>query len=76
MYKGELYDVPKEVVDKMLERQVEQGNPESIAVFEKEIIADKDGGGFDWSDTKEDHDFWEAVLMENNFDLFFTVYPM
>lgn len=75
MYQGELHDVPKEVVDKMLERQVEQGNPESIAVFEKEIIADKDGGGFDWSDTEEDLDFWEAVLMENNFDFFFKVYP-
>lgn len=75
MYNGELFGVPEEVVAKMLERQVEQGNPKSVAVFEKEIIANKDGGGFNWDDTEEGLDFWVRVLMENNFDFFFNVYP-
>lgn len=75
MYKGELFGFPEEVVAKMLERQVEQGNPKNVKVFEKEIISDRSEGGFDWSDTEEDVDFWKTVIMEENFDFFFEVYP-
>lgn len=78
MYKGELEDFPKEVVDKMLHHQVQQGHPRNIKIFEEDNFANRDLGGFDWSLTveyDEDDNFWNEVINKRNFDLFFSVYP-
>lgn len=74
-YSGELKGFPTEVVEKMLERQVDQGNKPKVKVFEKCISADIDGGGFSWINTIEGHDFWNSVLCLQNFDIFFEKYP-
>lgn len=66
---------PPEIVSKMLERQVEQGNPMDVSVFESHPTADKEIWGFDWLLTEEDADFWESVIMDENFDLFFEKCP-
>jgi hypothetical protein len=68
--KGDLIDVPIEVIAKMLERQVEQGNKEDVSVFENSI-----NGGFDWDKSKEGKQFWTEVLMYDNFNHFFEKYP-
>ena len=75
VYKGDIKGFPKEVVDKMLERQVEQDNFRDVSVFERERrygIMDK---GFDWEQSNEGYLFWEEVLDNKNFDVFFKLYP-
>lgn len=74
-YKGQIAEFPKEVVEKMLERQVEQGNTKSIELFE--IRANRGGskGGFSWDETPEGYSFWKNVIEFKNFDYFFERYP-
>lgn len=66
--------LPKEVVDRMLEEQVRQGNKKDIGVFENFITAGKNSGGFNWHNTIEGHYFWRRTTL-GNFDLFFEKYP-
>jgi hypothetical protein len=63
--------LPKEIQERMLECQIEQGNLRNADVFIKEILSTADQGGFYWRDTMEGWDFWAKVLIENNQDLFF-----
>jgi len=74
MYKGQLEGFPKEIVEKMLERQVEQGNKRDVSVFGKNKCANKEEGGFDWL-YERDLFSWSDVLIGKNFDLFFKRYP-
>ena len=75
MYKGQIKGFPQEVVEKMLERQVEQGNKRDITVFEKESWTSAANSGFTWCSTVEDDDFWTDVIGYKKFDLFFEKYP-
>jgi len=68
--------LPKEIQDKMLERQAEQNNGfADSTVFIKDVESYVDDGGFSWSETREEGDFWENVLSYENFDRFYQVYP-
>lgn len=71
--KGELEGFPKEVIAKMLEEQVKQGNKEDIEVFEQCSTAVKDIGGFNWGGSELGGD-WDGVTSKN-FNLFFAKYP-
>lgn len=72
---GQIKDYPIEVVEKMIEEQVKQGNCPNVEVFQNNISADVSDGGFTWSQTDEDEDFWWDVIDGGNFDLFFEKYP-
>lgn len=74
MYKGQLTGFPEEVVEKMLDSQVLYGNPRNAIVFEENIYA---GGntGFDWEETTEGWVFWNDVIYNKSFDVFFKRYP-
>lgn len=72
---GEIEGLPIEVVKKMLERQVEQGNEENIEVFQNYRTCMKSMGGFNWDDTIEKGEFWKAVLCYDLFSLFFQKHP-
>jgi hypothetical protein len=74
-FAGELAGFPCEVVDRMLECQQEQGNPASVRAFELDTTAAGYEGGFRWADSAEGQDFWQEVIDERNFDLFFERYP-
>jgi hypothetical protein len=74
-YKNELKGFPQEIIDKMVERQVEQGNKPNPDVFDKNIRADEFRGGFNWHETSEYSPFWADVLEDKKFDLFFQKYP-
>lgn len=74
-FNGDLKGFPEEVVEKMLERQVEQGNPRDVAVFEKEKLSGKYQGGFDWYSTTESDTFWRRIIEFESFDTFFERYP-
>ena len=71
--KGDIEGFPPEIVELMLTRQVEQGQKKDITVFQEARSASYDG--FTWADTIEKHDFWNAVIDGENFDLFFEKYP-
>ncbi len=73
--KGQLKGFPPEVVEKMLEYQVAQGNPRNVAVFEGWVVASKRQFGFAWDDTPEGFLFWKKVIKDENFELFFNKYP-
>lgn len=71
--KGDLHGFPLEIIDKMIERQVEQGNTPDVSVFESYRY---DGSyGFSWFKTQERHSFWRSVIEGRNFDVFFEKYP-
>lgn len=72
---GKIKDFPIEVVEKMIEEQVRQGNCPNVEVFQKDATFDVEDGGFDWNKTDDDMDFWEEVITERNFELFFEKYP-
>lgn len=67
--------LPLEILDKMIEYQIEQGNEASIKVFEDDIEACKATGGFDWETTKEGSKFWSLIIRVFEHDTFFYKYP-
>ena len=72
---GDIKGFPIETVQKMIERQVEQGNKADVSVFQKNCCATKEHYGFNWWETIEGVDFWSDVLDFINFDVFFEKYP-
>ena len=72
---GDIKDFPIEVVEKMIEEQVKQGNCPNVKVFQNYVTADVDDDGFSWWNTDDGNDFWLEVIDECNFDLFFEKYP-
>lgn len=65
---------PIEVVQRMVDCQVEQGNKADVSVFQRERCASKAMGGFDWPMTKEGGPFWHTIYTRT-FDEFFEMYP-
>ena len=75
---GDIKGFPIEVVQKMIERQVEQGNPADVTIFQRGKCSNKSSGGFNWSDTPEfrqKYFLWVDIIDYKNFDLFFKKYP-
>ena len=72
---GRIQFFPIEVVEKMVEEQVRQGNKADVTVFQRCAIAGADVGGFDWCATKDSAFFWVDVINGNNFEKFFEKYP-
>lgn len=64
-----------EVVEKMIEEQVKQGNQPNIEVFQNNNTMNAVYGGFDWDKTDDGVEFWSEVIVNDNFDLFFERYP-
>ena len=72
---GEIKDLPIEVVQKMVEEQVRQGNKADVGVFQKCTDSDKKHGGFEWEDTEDGFEFWAMFVLYKEFDEFFEKYP-
>jgi len=68
-------ELPLEIQEKMLQRQVEQGNPRDPSVFEKQIDANIEEGGFDWYKTYEGSRFWAYIIWDVTTGHFYTLYP-
>lgn len=69
-------ELPAEVLNRMLELQVKQGNPRNSEVFKYCIDADSALKGFDWYKSEERYFFWEDVLLKGNLNTFYTKYPI
>ena len=72
---GGIKNFPIEVVEKMVEEQVSQGCQPDVEAFQQYPSADVSDGGFNWGDSIDGNDFWEEVIGEDNFELFFEKYP-
>jgi hypothetical protein len=72
---GNIKNFPIEVVEKMVEEQVRQGNKANVKVFQKYRVADSRQGGFCWDRTDDGSIFWHCVIMNEYFDVFFEKYP-
>ena len=72
---GQLEGFPIDVVQKMVERQVEQRNPADVTVFQKHKCTGRVFKGFEWVETDEGIDFWNDVIRYENFHVFFEKYP-
>lgn len=72
---GELREFPLAVVQKMIERQVMQGNPANVKVFQADTTAEQLDGGFEWEVSPEGWDFWDKVIAGMEFNVFFERYP-
>lgn len=68
--KGEIADFPIEVVQRMIDCQVEQGHEANVEIFQKDKR-----DGFLWDRTSEGDSFWEEVIINKVFNLFFKQYP-
>jgi hypothetical protein len=71
---GQIKGFPIEVVQRMVDCQVEQGNKADVSVFQSDVRACVFDGGFDWDKTSEGSKFWCHVLT-GDFDEFFEMYP-
>jgi hypothetical protein len=71
---GQIKGFPIEVVQRMVDCQVEQGNKADVTVFQRYKFASTAMGGFDWRITKEREPFW-CYVMAGIFDEFFEIYP-
>ena len=67
---GDIEGFPIEVVQKMVEEQVKQGDDADVTAFQESHY-----GGFFWLKTKDGADFWNEVICWKNFKLFFEKYP-
>jgi len=72
---GKIEGFPIEIVRAMVERQHEQGNERDVTVFQRDILNGFSKGGFNADKTKEGSNFWQKVLIDKNFDIFFEKYP-
>ena len=72
---GDIENFPIEVVEKMVEEQIKQGNCPNVEVFQKRRSEDTEDGGFNWGDTEDGMDFWIEVICCGNFEFFFEKYP-
>lgn len=71
---GEIEDFPIEIVQKMVDYQVAQGNKADVTVFQKCATAAQPDGGFNWTNTEEYMD-WMDIIFYREFDLFFKHNP-
>lgn len=67
---GRISGFPIEVVQKMVERQVEQKGKADIKSFQESRY-----DGFAWDLTIEGGSFWSDVIIGENFNSFFSKYP-
>ena len=72
--KGEIKNFPIEIVQRMVDEQVLQGNKADVSVFQHDTTAEHWGGGFEWAETKEGVNFWDIIIGEQ-FDVFFEHFP-
>lgn len=72
---GKIEGFPIEVVQKMVEEQIKQGNECNIKAFQKSCISSDVEGGFNWNKTTDGHEFWYNVIYNQDFNVFFKKYP-
>lgn len=71
---GDLKGFPSEIIDMMLERSsIKYEISEALECLQRNRKASSPG--FLWSNTTEGHRFWDDVISDRKFDVFFEKYP-
>ena len=73
--KAKWHELPQEIQEKMLERQLEQTGRRDPGIFESSTSFGKSVGGFDWHKTPEGGEFWDSIIEYGYFEEFYTLYP-
>src|SRR5690554_948199 len=68
---GRLEGFPLEVVQRMCEEQVRQGNKFDAEVFQEDPTACKSLGGFDWDESMVGFEYWDHIIEGGYFTEFF-----
>jgi len=69
---GQISNLRVEVVQRMCEHQVNQGNDYDPTVFQEYKSEGRDTGlGFRWADTTEGEDLWRSVIVDGDHSAFF-----
>ena len=69
-FKGQIDWLPDFIGEELMKQQELQGNKRDISVFEEDVGACKNDGGFEWKDTSQKYNFWCRVLLEKDINLF------
>jgi hypothetical protein len=69
-FKGQIDWLPDFIGEELMKQQEYQGNKRDISVFEEDVIAGKNEGGFEWKDTSQNYNFWDRVLLKKDINLF------
>ena len=69
-FKGKIAWLPDFIGEELMNQQELQGNKRDISVFEEDVIAGKNEGGFEWKDTSQNYNFWDRVLLKKDINLF------
>ena len=72
---GDIANFPIEVVQKMVDEQVKQGNKANVKIFQANRNTGFACGGFTWNRTDDGDSFWEGVIRNHCFNAFFDRYP-
>lgn len=68
-------DLPVEIQQRMLDEQERQGYPRNAEVFEKATSASPFEGGFLWAQSMEGFDFWNRIIENGDFAVFYEKKP-
>lgn len=71
---GDIENFPIEVVEKMVEEQVRQGNKADVTIFQAASHSEHWNGGFCWGMTEDGVLFWHNIIVKRDFDVFFKKY--
>lgn len=66
---GDIEGFPLEVVKKMCEEQVRQGNKFDVSIFQEDSTSSKDMGGFNWKESTAFN--WSEIIEFHNFEFFY-----
>ena len=69
-FKGQIDWLPDFIGEELMNQQELQGNKRDISVFEEDVTASTNDGGFEWKDTSQGNSFWVRVLLEKDINLF------
>lgn len=69
-FEEQIYWLPDFIGEELMKQQEYQGNKRDISVFEENVIAGKNEGGFEWKDTSQKYNFWDRVLLKKDINLF------
>jgi len=69
-FKGQIDWLPDFIGEELMNQQEYQGNKRDISVFEEDVSAGKNEGGFELEETAQKYHFWDRVLLEKDINLF------
>lgn len=73
--KDDLIGFDRAIINQMLYEQVRQKNVVNEFLFRVNRFNGVIEGGFDWENTKGGYKFWNEVIGNKNFDVFYANYP-